>query len=328
MANKIQIRRGAKANLPLLSAGEPALVTNTGAEEVWVGTGSKNIQLARQDALGKLDAVHGENLLDNGDFSINQDTGGSGYWYAPGYTVDRWKITSVYDNGEVDVETLPSGKTVTLYGDVMLCQYVDRPERLLGKYVTFTAEVLSGSGNSMFAIGIRSGDGGGSIISWSNYDPVPGIYKTTAYFPISDARNLYVVINVPSGVTLTLKGAFLEEGTISTYRSPVAANPALELLKCQRHRLVYHNDLRIPFVIINNNSISALIQTPIGMRASPEIKGNVAVCNASGTQQNGFSVSLYNEISGIIINGYKTNHGMTIGSYLYVPYGTMFDANL
>ncbi len=39
MANKIQIRRGLKANLPSLDVGEPALCTDT--KEVFVGnTGS------------------------------------------------------------------------------------------------------------------------------------------------------------------------------------------------------------------------------------------------------------------------------------------------
>ena len=51
MANKIQVRRGLKANLPILSVGEPALVTNSGAEEIYIGTGAKNIQLARQDEM-------------------------------------------------------------------------------------------------------------------------------------------------------------------------------------------------------------------------------------------------------------------------------------
>lgn len=40
MANKIQFRRGAKANLPVLSAGEPALCTDT--KELYVGDGTTN----------------------------------------------------------------------------------------------------------------------------------------------------------------------------------------------------------------------------------------------------------------------------------------------
>jgi hypothetical protein len=50
MANKIQIKRGNKTNLPILDVGEPAICTDT--NEIYVGTGSKNIELAtRSDIL-------------------------------------------------------------------------------------------------------------------------------------------------------------------------------------------------------------------------------------------------------------------------------------
>lgn len=47
MANKIQIRRGLKQDLPLLSIGEPALTTDS--LEVYVGGGTQNIELAKKD---------------------------------------------------------------------------------------------------------------------------------------------------------------------------------------------------------------------------------------------------------------------------------------
>ncbi|MBQ9598655.1 MAG: hypothetical protein IJR33_02460 [Clostridia bacterium] len=43
MANKIQIRRGTKAKLPTLSAGEPAFCPDT--RELFVGTGSGNVNM-------------------------------------------------------------------------------------------------------------------------------------------------------------------------------------------------------------------------------------------------------------------------------------------
>lgn len=46
MANKIQIRRGIKANLPILSAGEPAFCTDT--KQLFLGTGSGNIEYTKQ----------------------------------------------------------------------------------------------------------------------------------------------------------------------------------------------------------------------------------------------------------------------------------------
>ena len=47
MPNKIQIRRGLKASLPALSAGEPALCTDS--KEVYVGSASGNIQLVTSE---------------------------------------------------------------------------------------------------------------------------------------------------------------------------------------------------------------------------------------------------------------------------------------
>ena len=51
MSQKIQIKRGIKANLPVLSSGEPALTTDT--EEVFFGNGTSNIQLAKKSDLDK-----------------------------------------------------------------------------------------------------------------------------------------------------------------------------------------------------------------------------------------------------------------------------------
>lgn len=45
MARKLQVKRGAKANLPVLAQGEFGFCTDTGAEELHIGNGSKNIQI-------------------------------------------------------------------------------------------------------------------------------------------------------------------------------------------------------------------------------------------------------------------------------------------
>lgn len=61
---KLQIRRGAKANLPTLSEGELGYCTDT--KEVYVGSGSGNTQLAKQtDVQNKVDKVSGKGLSAN-----------------------------------------------------------------------------------------------------------------------------------------------------------------------------------------------------------------------------------------------------------------------
>jgi hypothetical protein len=49
MARKFQIKRGAKSKMPTLAQGEFGFVTDSNAEELYIGNGSKNIQIARQD---------------------------------------------------------------------------------------------------------------------------------------------------------------------------------------------------------------------------------------------------------------------------------------
>ena len=53
MARKFQIKRGAKSTMPTLAQGELGFVTDSNAEELHIGTGSKNIQIARQDYVDK-----------------------------------------------------------------------------------------------------------------------------------------------------------------------------------------------------------------------------------------------------------------------------------
>lgn len=57
MARKFQIKRGAKSTMPILAQGEFGLVIDSNAEELHIGNGSQNIQIARQDAL----TSHSEN---------------------------------------------------------------------------------------------------------------------------------------------------------------------------------------------------------------------------------------------------------------------------
>ena len=46
MARKLQIKRGAKANLPTLSQGEFAMTTDSGAEGLFIGNGTTNLEVA------------------------------------------------------------------------------------------------------------------------------------------------------------------------------------------------------------------------------------------------------------------------------------------
>lgn len=49
MARTFQLKRGAKSSMPTLAQGELGFTTDSSAEELYVGNGSENIQIARQD---------------------------------------------------------------------------------------------------------------------------------------------------------------------------------------------------------------------------------------------------------------------------------------
>jgi hypothetical protein len=73
MSQKIQMKRGAKANLPTLSVGEPAFTTDT--EEFYVGSDSGNIGFAKQLDLDNLTVV--VNSIQPSD-SAYETAGGTG----------------------------------------------------------------------------------------------------------------------------------------------------------------------------------------------------------------------------------------------------------
>lgn len=68
MANKIQVKRGVEANIPILDVGEPAFTTDT--KKLFIGTDTGNMELATKQQINNLDAekvdkVEGKGLSTN-----------------------------------------------------------------------------------------------------------------------------------------------------------------------------------------------------------------------------------------------------------------------
>lgn len=57
MARKFQIKRGPKANLPTLAQGEFAMTTDSGAEALWLGTGTANKKIPLAPTAADVGAV-------------------------------------------------------------------------------------------------------------------------------------------------------------------------------------------------------------------------------------------------------------------------------
>lgn len=78
MARKIQVKRGAKADLPVLSQGEFGFCTDAGAEELHIGNGTKNIQIPTVNVyLGDI-----SELVVSGIYRVGaQESLPEGLWY-------------------------------------------------------------------------------------------------------------------------------------------------------------------------------------------------------------------------------------------------------
>ena len=73
MSKVLKIKHGAKSTMPTLAQAEMGFVTDSGAEELWIGNGAKNIEIARKDYVAaeltkKLDKTGGTIQDETGDY--------------------------------------------------------------------------------------------------------------------------------------------------------------------------------------------------------------------------------------------------------------------
>ena len=75
MGKTIQIKRGPKNTMPILAQGELGMTTDSGAEGLFIGTGTENIELARKSDLDAIPTpdVSGQIGTHNSDSSAHSD---------------------------------------------------------------------------------------------------------------------------------------------------------------------------------------------------------------------------------------------------------------
>lgn len=83
------------------------------------------------------------NLLINGDFRNPVNQRGQLSYSAQGYTIDRWRLNSVY--GTVTINSGYISLTRTVNGTLHFYQSIEFPELLFGKRVSYSVELLNGS---------------------------------------------------------------------------------------------------------------------------------------------------------------------------------------
>lgn len=94
MARLFQVKRGPKSAMPTLAQGEFGFVTDSDAEQLFIGTGSKNVQFARYDEV----AAEFERIL--GELESNTGGGGAATFIATPNVTTYAEAKAAYDAGK------------------------------------------------------------------------------------------------------------------------------------------------------------------------------------------------------------------------------------
>jgi hypothetical protein len=205
LANKIQVRRGVKAILPTLEAGELGYTTDT--KELFIGNSSGgNTQIPSIDTL--VDGVLRQAII-NGNFDIWQR--GTSFTYpgaAAAYTADRWFVVrngtgnsttvsrQAFANGQADVPNNPKyylrcETTVAGTGQTYnaLFQPIESVASFAGGKASFSFWAKSNAARTI-SVDVAQVFGAGGSASWQS-SPV-SISLTTAW------KKFSVTFDLPS----------------------------------------------------------------------------------------------------------------------------------
>ena len=114
MANQIQVKQGIKSNLPILASGEFGFVTDE--KEVYIGTGSSNIQiLTENDLTGGTGINYGSGIISTKDSEIDHNS-------LNNYTSDehfiKSAITTLYQPDGTSLVTTDDTGSVNISGNL------------------------------------------------------------------------------------------------------------------------------------------------------------------------------------------------------------------
>lgn len=294
------------------------------------------LQIARRGAsglsvLGEYDLSRNPNLLHNWDFTnpVNQ-RGQTTYLSTSGgiQTIDRWRADS-----NMKVELVSGGIKLTGQGGQYrnFRQTIENPERLAGKQVTVSLNILACTGrfSSSFVQG-SSGTSGGVIDAGFT-----GIKKyTTTFGSESDiAGNLQIHIrnSTTPDVSLTLASVKLEIGDVSTLKDTDVADYAEQEMICQRYLVPIAAAQRFRLESYTSDVLQFHIPTPQRMRALPTVEDvsalSIKTLAVVGSGVSISSIETLRRDPGVFLRVNAPSHGLT-DCLLYADRATFLNAEL
>lgn len=224
------------------------------------------------NVLGEYDLSRNPNLLHNWDFTnpVNQ-RGATTYLSTSGEipTIDRWRAGT-----NMKVELVSGGIKLTGQGGQYrnFRQTIENPERLAGKQVTVSLNILACTGkfSSYFQYG-SSGTGGGIINAGET-----GIKKFAVTLPsasdIAGSLKFHIGNSNDADVSLTLASVKLEIGDVSTLKDTDVADYAEQEMICQRYLVPIAAAQRFRLESYTSDVLQFHIPTPQRMRALPTVE--------------------------------------------------------
>lgn len=260
----------------------------------------------------------------NGRFPINQKEATS--QTAAGYFCDRWKKANA--NGSTSLTT----NGMVIVGTGSSYNYMNQPieysNRLFGKQVTVS--MLNSSGALTSVTGTLPSTLPSSSTSYGTSSAIGGVRVKI----MGNSSYFYVEMDCQATSSTAIQAVKLELGPNQTLARQVGStwvlneipHYATELLKCQRHMMVFHSSVNyrsggdnyslqdiigVACYDYDWHDLFGFIPLPITMRTNPTIEGSFAVVLGGQTDYHNLGQSV--ESSHLNDNGLQINCGNVSG---------------
>ena len=283
------------------------------------------------NVLGEYDLSRNPNILHNWDFTnpVNQ-RGETTYLNTSAEipTIDRWRA-----GANMKVEVVSGGIKLTGQSTIYRSfrQTIEAPQRLAGKRVTVSLNVLACTGkfSSYFIQG--SGNTGGAIIDAG----FTGIRKYTVTLgsasDIGNTLKFHIGNSSEPDVSMTLASAKLEIGDVGTLKDTDVADYTEQEMICQHYLVPIPAAQRFRLAAYTSDVLQFHITTPQRMRALPTIEDpSVMTLKTIGLTNSNVSINsieMLRRDPDVFLRVNAPGHGLT-DCVLYANSATFLNAEL